>query len=137
VTTVDEERGLDVVPAGPLAPNPAELLRSDTTESALTKLSDAYDVVIVDSPPVLPVADALVLSRHVDLAVLVAAADNTSRRKLARAVEALRQVQAPIEGIVLNGVGAAEGTEYGYYGEDDEPERKRRGGRRARRRNRG
>ena len=101
-----------------------------------TKLREAYDVVIVDSPPVLPVADALVLSRHVDIAVLLASAEKTSRRKLSRAVEALLQVDAPLQGLVLNGVGASEGYEYGYYGEDEvtTPEKpKRRGGRRSRR----
>lgn len=127
VQTVDEGRELHLLPAGPLPPNPAELLRSETTETAMTKLRDAYDVVIVDCPPVLPVSDALVLSRHADLTVLLAAADGTSRRKLARAVEALRQVDAPLQGVVLNGVDSSEGYEYGYYGEDDSGTKKRRG----------
>jgi Mrp family chromosome partitioning ATPase len=90
----------------------------------------------VDSPPVLPVADALVLSRHADIAVLLAGADNTSRRRLASAVEALRQVDAPLQGLVLNGVGEGEGYEYGYYGEGEgaKPKKRRRRGRRRRRR---
>ena len=73
---------------------------------------------------------------HADIAILVASADGTSRRKLSRAVEALRQVDAPLRGLVLNGVAASEGYEYGYYGDDDPitPEKpKRRGGRRSRR----
>jgi polysaccharide biosynthesis transport protein len=134
VQTIEGEHAVDVVPAGPIAPNPAELLRSDVTETALTKLRDAYDVVIVDSPPVLPVADALVLSRHADIGILLAGADNTSRRKLARAVEALRQVDAPLQGLVLNGVGEGEGYEYGYYGDDEgNTPKKRRRTRRGRR----
>ena len=136
VQAVDGDHPVDLVPAGPIAPNPAELLRSDATETALTKLRDAYDVVLVDCPPVLPVADALVLSRHADIAILVASADGTSRRKLSRSVEALQQVDAPLRGLVLNGVGASEGYEYGYYGDDEatSPEKqKRRGGRRSRR----
>jgi capsular exopolysaccharide synthesis family protein len=134
VQTIEGEHPLGDVPPGPIAPNPAELRGSDITETALTKLRDAYDVVIVDSPPVLPVADALVLSRHSDIAILLANADGTSRRKLSRAVEALRQVDAPLGGLVLNGVGAGEGYEYGYYGDDESGgSKKRRSSRRSRR----
>jgi capsular exopolysaccharide synthesis family protein len=133
VQTIDGEHPIHLVPAGPVAPNPAELLRTDTVEVALTKLRETFDVVVVDSPPVLPVADALVLSRYIDVAVLLATADSTGRRKLSRAVEALRQVDAPLRGVVLNGVGSAESDEYGYYGEDETGTPKRRGGRRSRR----
>jgi capsular exopolysaccharide synthesis family protein len=133
VEPVDEAHPLFLVPAGPAAPNPAELLRSSGTESALAKLRETHDVVIVDSPPVLPVADALVLSRHVDIAILLAAADSTGRRKLARAVEALRQVAAPLQGLVLNGVRSAEGQDYGYYGESETTGTTRRSRRKSRR----
>ena len=68
------------------------------------------------------------LSRHADITILLAGADNTSRRKLAAAVEQLRQVDAPLQGLVLNGVGEGEGYEYGYYGDDEgsSPKKKRR-----------
>ncbi len=79
------------------------------------------------------VADALVLSRHVDTAILLAAADSTGRRKLARAVEALRQVEAPLQGLVLNGVRSAEGQDYGYYGTDEAENTGRRARRKSRR----
>jgi capsular exopolysaccharide synthesis family protein len=135
VVPIDGYEHLSVVPAGPASPNPAEMLRTDVTEAALLKLAESFDLVLIDSPPVLPVADALVLARHADAAVLLAAADSTSRRSLTRAVEALRQVEAPLRGLVLNGVGSGEGYEYGYYAESDEGGRrkKRRSGRRARR----
>jgi receptor protein-tyrosine kinase len=136
VERVDDDHPLFLVPAGAVAPNPAELLRSSTTESAIAKLRETHDVVILDSPPVLPVADALVLSRHADIAVLLAAADTTGRRKLARAVESMRQVAAPLQGLVLNGVSSAEGQDYGYYGEDDGTVVSGRRGRRSRRRER-
>ncbi len=127
VARVDETHDLFVVPAGPPAPNPAELLRSETTGEVVAKLRESYDIVLVDAPPVLPVTDALVLGRHADTVVLLAAADSTSRRKLTRAVEALRQVEAPLRALVLNGVGADEGDEYGYYGDEAaDPNRKRR-----------
>src|SRR5690606_39449119 len=58
-------------------------------------LGQTYDVVIIDCPPVLPVTDSLVLARMVDVTLLVASANKTSRRSLTRAVELLRQVDAP------------------------------------------
>jgi capsular exopolysaccharide synthesis family protein len=123
---VGEEVGVHVVAAGPVPPNPAELLRLDGLDTALTKLRETHDVVLIDSPPVLPVADALVIARHVDAVVLLAAAGVTSRRKLGRAAEALHQVAAPLRGVVLNGVGTSDGYEYGYYGADDDRRRDRR-----------
>lgn len=129
---VPDDVPLSVVPAGPIPPNPAEMLRSEATEAAITKLQEGFDVVLIDCPPVLPVADALVVARHVDAALLVAAADATSRRRLGQAVEALVQVDAPLKGIVLNGVGASDGYEYGYYAaQDDEGGKRRRRRRRA------
>jgi capsular exopolysaccharide synthesis family protein len=135
VQTVQGDHPVDVVVAGPVPSNPAELLRSEITETAITKLRESYDVVLIDTPPVLPVADALVLSRQADIVILVAGADSTGSRKLSRAVEALHQVDAPLQGLVLNGVGAGEGSEYGYYGDgDDDESRRSRRGRRSRRR---
>jgi Mrp family chromosome partitioning ATPase len=67
--------------------------------------------VLIDCPPVLPVTDAAVLSARVDATLLVATADVTTGRDFARAVELLRQVEAPLVGTVLNGV-----TEEGAYG---------------------
>ncbi len=102
-----------VLPSGPLPPNPSELLSSDRTQGFLQSITAQADIVLVDSPPALPVTDALVLSQRVDATVIVATAGTTTQRAAARAVEILRQVNAPVIGAVLNGV--SEEGRYGSY----------------------
>jgi succinoglycan biosynthesis transport protein ExoP len=109
VYAIDEVPGLHVMPPGPAPPTPAELLDSPRTRELFTSLADRYDRVIIDSPPVLPVTDAQVLSRSAGAVLLVVAHGETSRRGLARALELLGQVDAPLVGTVLNLVPAKEG----------------------------
>lgn len=103
---------LSLLASGPLPPNPSELLSSKRTVEVFGSLQAEYDIVLIDAPPVLPVTDALVLSGRVDATLLVAVAGATTRKEAARAVELLRQVEAPLVGSVLNGVDT-EGS-YGY-----------------------
>lgn len=102
-----------VLPSGPLPPNPSELLSSGRTAGLLQSIADQADIVLVDTPPALPVTDALVLSQRVDATVIVATAGTTTQKAAARAVEMLRQVNAPVVGAVLNGV--SEEGRYGSY----------------------
>lgn len=109
---------ISVLATGPRPPNPSELLSLDRTAALIRSLGDRYSIVFVDSPPVLPVTDALVLARCVDATLFLAASNRTSRRQVRRGVEMLRQVKSPLVGTVLNGV-SAEGTYgslYEYYG---------------------
>jgi capsular exopolysaccharide synthesis family protein len=103
---------LGLVASGPLPPNPAELLSSRRAADVIEGLEDRCDLLLVDSPPVVPVTDALVVSGLVDALLLVADSGGTTKRGLSRATELLRQVDAPIAGAVLNGV--RRGSEYGY-----------------------
>jgi succinoglycan biosynthesis transport protein ExoP len=120
---------LRLVASGPLPPNPAELLSSNRAASVIEALHERCDLLLIDSPPVVPVTDALVLAGLVDSVLVVGDSGSTTKRSLGRAVELLRQVDAPLVGAVLNGVGAR--TEYGYeYGKEyyayhGEPTRKR------------
>lgn len=109
---VPDQARLSLLASGPLPPNPSELLSSKRTVEVLGSLQAEYDIVLIDAPPVLPVTDALVLSGRVDATLLVAVAGATTRKEAARAVELLRQVDAPLVGAVLNGVDT-EGS-YGY-----------------------
>ena len=93
---------LAVLAAGPVAPNPSELLGSARAEAAIAALASTADLVLIDSPPVLPVSDALVISGFVDATILVASAGSTTRRSIRRALELLRQLDAPVVGTVLN-----------------------------------
>jgi capsular exopolysaccharide synthesis family protein len=118
--------GLVVLPSGPPPPNPAELLSTSRAEEVLRSIATNCDIVLVDSPPTLPVADARVLSRSVDATLVVARAGKTTRRSVGRAVEVLREVGAPLVGTVLNGLRQSHGdtysVTYGYgygYGYSD------------------
>ena len=106
---------IHVIVAGTMAPNPSEILASARFANLIATLASRYDYVIVDSAPVLPVSDALALSRVVDGVLLVCQAGRTTRRTLAEATSRLAQVGAPLVGLVLNR--ATERTSQGYgYG---------------------
>ena len=112
-------RGLVMVlPAGPVPPNPSELLGSKSMETLLEFLSTRFDVVIIDAPPLLPVTDAAILAAASDGAVLVVRHGKTSRTEVARAAESLRSVNARLLGTIHNFVPhKARGYGYGYgYG---------------------
>jgi polysaccharide biosynthesis transport protein len=113
---------LSLLPAGLVPPNPAELLDSARARDIFTRLRDQYDLVLIDSPPVLPVTDAAILSRHADATLMLAAAGQTRRSDLHRAVEKLDHVGTAILGTVLNKVTRRTGRYYGYgYGYSYKP----------------
>ena len=107
-----------VLPAGPVPSNPAELLNSHRARQIMAALGKRFDLVLIDSPPVLPVTDAVVLAGYADAALMVVRAGQTRRGDLRRAAEKLRQVNANLLGTVLNQVsrqyGYAPGYGYGY-----------------------
>ena len=107
---------LSLLPAGPVPPNPAELLNGPRARDTFADLRKRFDLVLIDSPPVLPVTDAAILSRYADGTLMLAAAGQTRRGDLHRAAEKLNQVGATILGIVLNKVSKRTGRDYGYYG---------------------
>ena len=102
IQTVAGVPNLSVLPAGQPPPNPSELLSGERARRLVDVLGQTYDLVIIDCPPVLPVTDSLVVARMVDTSLLVTSAHQTSKRGLVRAVELLRQVNAPLAGTVLN-----------------------------------
>jgi len=130
-SALQQTRGIErlsILGSGPLPPNPSELLSSRRTAEVLTSLQPAADIVLVDSPPVLPVTDPLVLSGRVDATLLITVAGATTRKEVSRAIELLRRVDAPLVGTVLNSVSAASSDDYGYsykYYGSRSPERRR------------
>jgi capsular exopolysaccharide synthesis family protein len=96
------DQGLSVLASGSVPPNPAELLGSTRMRELLEELSGRFDRVIVDSPPILPVTDAVVIAREVSCVVLVIRAHKTARSDVSHAANALRAVGAPLVGAVLN-----------------------------------
>jgi len=97
-----EVPGLTVLTAGPIPPNPAEMLGSKAMARFLEEVSAQYELVLIDAPPVLAVTDAQVLSRKVDGVLLVVASGQTKRELAQKAKGLLEAVQAPLLGVVLN-----------------------------------
>jgi polysaccharide biosynthesis transport protein len=107
-----------VLPAGQRVANPVEILGSAVAKEFFARAAEDFDAVIIDSPPVLAVADAVVLSQFVDGVLVVTSIRKTQRPALARAVEVLRNGQANALGLVLNRVGGSSGYGYGSgYGQ--------------------
>ena len=108
---------LDVLPCGDAPANPSEMLDSDAFDELLAELRRRYDAVVIDSPPVLPVTDARVLSKHADGVIFVLRAMVTSKRSAVHAREALARVGAPLLGVVVNDVTyRKQRFGRGYYG---------------------
>ncbi|NIV39822.1 MAG: polysaccharide biosynthesis tyrosine autokinase, partial [Anaerolineae bacterium] len=125
-----QETGIDnlrLLSSGPLPPNPPELLGSQKMHRLFETLIQEADLIIFDSPPILAVTDATVLSMTADGVLVVADAEKTRRGALKEAVEKLRQADANILGTVLNRV-PLRGSEYTYYHYDYYGHRKRRRG---------
>ncbi len=124
---VPGESRIQLLASGPLPPNPSELLASGRTEQVIKALQ-SQAVVLIDCPPVLPVTDATVLSSRVDGTLLVSTVDSTTGKEFGRALELLRQVDAPLIGTVLNGVPTegAYGYTYQYYSRETTPKNGRR-----------
>ena len=105
---------LSVIPAGSTSPNPSELLGSKKMSDFVARLRKEFDVVIIDTPPVLAVTDALLIAPQCDVTVLVASANETPWHALERSTESLREVGTRPAGIVLNRFDPK--TAYGSYG---------------------
>ena len=123
---------LYLLASGPLPPNPSEILGSSRMEFLLEHLQNIFDVIIIDSPPILPASDALLISSHTDGVLLVVKAGFLNRDMVQKAVEQLELAQANILGVVLNDVdinnagysGYYQKYYKGYYGEQSEKQAK-------------
>ncbi len=114
---------LFVLPCGPLPPNPAELLMSKRFAVVLEELGRRFDRIILDSPPLGAVTDAVVLSKVADGVMLVVRAGNTLRDEVKRSVRQVRDVDGHIVGVILNefDIGDRRGYYYRYYGYGEKP----------------
>jgi capsular exopolysaccharide synthesis family protein len=103
---------LYAVSAGQQVEDPVATLGSPRTEQALARLRGDHDVIVIDTPPVLGVADTLLLARAADGVALVVDIKQSRRRSVRRAVAVLREINAPLLGVVINSVDAD--APYGY-----------------------
>ena len=102
VQEVPDCRGLHLLASGPKPPNPSELLASPKTRQLLQSLADLSDIVLIDSPPLLPVTDPTVLAGVVDAVVMVVSMGSSTRSGVVDALEKLARVNAPLVGVILN-----------------------------------
>ena len=100
--SLDTQHIVYVLPSGPAPPNPTELLSSAEVKEIIERLGDAADFVLIDTPPLVPISDALIIAQYVDAMLIVTAQGLTNLHQLRRAVEQLRDVDADIMGAVLN-----------------------------------
>lgn len=109
---------LMLLPSGPLPPNPAELLGSHRMQELLEALKLKADIVVIDSPPITVISDAVVLSTRADGVLMVYRAGKTRLETARNALNALGQVKARVLGAVLNGTGARSQDYYYRYRTD-------------------
>ncbi|MFB5065673.1 MAG: CpsD/CapB family tyrosine-protein kinase [Candidatus Wallacebacter cryptica] len=107
--------GLSVLTSGPIPPNPAELLQSKSMRGIVERLKQEHERVLFDAPPVLPVADAMILSAYVDGVIMVISANHVPREMAVRAKELLENTNARLLGVVLNQVKYSRDGEQYYY----------------------
>ena len=107
--------GLDVISSGPIPPNPTSLLQNENFTHLLDVARSQYDYVIIDTPPIGLVIDAVIVAHQADASLLVTAAGKIKRRFVTKAVEQLTQSGSQFLGVVLNKVDMTV-DKYGTYG---------------------
>lgn len=119
---------LDLITSGPIPPNPAELLATNKMKDVVAMLKERYDHVIFDSPPVIAVTDAAILSRLVDATLIVLDFGSVTYNEASFALEQLHKVKANVIGTIINGMPNNKGSYhyYYYYGSGRKADRKRR-----------
>ncbi len=117
VLTASTISNLSYISAGTIPPNPAEMLDSQEMRSFLKKLRDEYDLIILDSPPIIAVTDSEILTSMVDGTLLVVSSENTEIEMMERSVELIRRENTQFLGTVLNNFSykSGYGSYYKYY----------------------
>ena len=116
VKNVPEVPNLDILCSGPVPPFPTEMLSSDAMRQLIAECSARYTHILIDTPPILSVTDAIILSRLAEAVVLVVRYGKSSRNVVRRSRDLLARSGAPITGVVLNSVDITAPEYYGYYG---------------------
>ena len=111
-----EYENLSILCSGSIPPNPAELLGSELMSDFLNEISTKYDYIIIDTPPINVVSDALPLIREADGVVLVVRQNQTTHPDLQKALSSLEFIDAKLLGFVVNFVESKAGRKYSYKG---------------------
>lgn len=135
---LSEIPGLEILPSGTIPPNPSELLSSNSFLQFIHEVSEVYDIILMDAPPVGNVTDAAIISAFVDGTILVVNSGRVAIDALKRSKELLANVNAKILGVVLNNLDKHTGGnyyyyQYDYYDEDGEKKKKKKNKRKKKR----
>jgi capsular exopolysaccharide synthesis family protein len=119
--------GLYVLTSGQIPPNPSELLGSVEMKNLIDRLQEAFDTVVIDAPPLLPVTDAAVLSQHLGGVLLIAGAQKVKQHDLQKALDTLELVGANVLGVVLNQLSTKgpDAYSYSYYSSESSTQQRR------------
>ena len=117
-------KNLDVITTGNLPPNPSEMLGSKNMKSLIKQLRPVYDYIIFDTPPVLAVTDAQILSTKVDGTILVVKAKKTKKDNVINAKKLLDKVKANVIGTVFNGVEESKNNYFHYHENENKKHKK-------------
>lgn len=110
----DKKTGVDYITSGSVPPNPAELLSSPLLKEALEQLSQHYDYIFIDTPPVNAVTDGIIVSKLVDAVLLVARQKYTAHEALKKAFSSLTFAEANVIGFVMNDTAEEQNRKYRY-----------------------
>lgn len=109
------DKNIDLLPTGPMPPNPVELLASDNNKRLLEKLKDKYDLIIMDCAPVIGLSDSLILATMSDINMLTVSVKKTKMENLERAKKQFEQANTKIHGVILNKAPMQGNGYYSYY----------------------
>lgn len=109
---------LYIITSGNIPPNPAEIVGSKSMEELIKELSDNFDYIVIDTPPVLAVTDSLLLAAKADATVLVVRGRKAKEKQVKQSYEELTKVRANVIGSVLNDSDSASSGYYKYYGKE-------------------
>lgn len=107
--------GLNVILTGPIPPDPAKLVESKKMSQLIKEMEDIYDLVVIDTPPLLPASDAIIFGRSTGGIVVVVESGKASRRHISDIIELCKQADLNIIGAVLNKTHGTQGSYYYYY----------------------
>lgn len=107
---------VDIIPSGPIPPNPTELLASQNNQRLLKKIAEVYDVIILDCPPVIGMSDTSIMTKNSDVNLLVVSNKKTKVELINAAKRIFQTVNSEITGVILNKVNMKHSTYGGYYG---------------------
>jgi len=114
VALIDEDTGLTVLPAGSEVPNPANLLQSKKMADLIAELRERFDLIILDTPAIMALADGLVVTTLADTTMMLVQWERTPRAVALAAVRSLRSVGAKLGGVILSQVDQRKQATYGY-----------------------